>query len=150
MFVAFAWLETFSKFPALCMARVGFVSPWLGSKHRALALLPRRREEWFRLQGERERRRAGHRHTPSPRRGRGRGGAGGPDRALCRPPAELRLGLGLPAPPYRTSLRGTSRSPAVVLAGASSSAVSPERPVSALRVLWCLLVCGRSHGLHCS
>lgn len=103
MFVAFVWLETFGKFPALCMARVGFVSPWLGSKHRALALLPRRREEWFRLQGERERRRAGHRHTRL-QGGAGAGpgpGPGGRIAPSAAPPAELRLGLGLPAPPYR-------------------------------------------------
>lgn len=91
MFVAFVWLETFSKFPTLCMARVVFVSPWLGSKHRALALLPRRRGEWFRLQGERERRRAGHRHTPSPRRGRGDGSRPLP------PPGGAAAGAGAPS-----------------------------------------------------
>lgn len=49
MFAASMCLERFSRFPALCMGRVGFAAAWLGSKQqRALALLLLgRREEPF-------------------------------------------------------------------------------------------------------
>ena len=166
MFVAFICLERFSKFPVLCTGRVGFVSAWLGSKQHALALLLRRREERFRGRRSREMWAAacGTSANLPPRRGRvpaGRGRGGGADRALCRSPAELRpgsAGLGsagagagasqrLRIEPVRSA--GLQRFSPVPVPVALSS-VSPECPISALRVLLCVLVCEQSHGLQCN
>lgn len=88
MFVAFLCLERFSKFPALWMGRIDFVSARLGSKQHALApfLWRRRNDSEVGVHRACEEQRAGHQQDE-------------PDWA----------GAGaFPAPPYRTSLRGCS------------------------------------------
>lgn len=141
MFIAFICLERFSKFPALCMGRLGFVSAWLGSKQYALALLLwcRRNDSAVGVHRACEQWHVGHQQT------------------CLQSKSEPQLGWGgagaFPAPLFITSLQihstGLQRFLWVPLPVALSS-VPPECLISALCVLLCLLVCEQSHRLQCS
>lgn len=107
MFIAFICLERFSKFPALCMGRVGFVSAWLGSKQDALALLLwcRRNDSAVGVHRACEQWHVGHQQT------------------CLQSKSEPRLGWGwsLPSTSIYNQLANTFYRPSEIFVGASSS-----------------------------